>query len=85
FTYQSMLFLGYTSAGTAPYPTGLSKITETPQTLSIDGVITYTVGRYRLALNGYNLADRLNYTQVFGSRAIPSPGRTLIASLGVRF
>lgn len=84
-TYQSMLFLGYTSAGTAPYPTGLSKITETPQTLSFDGVITYTVGRYRLALNGYNLADRLNYTQVFGSRAIPSPGRTLIASLGVRF
>ena len=43
------------------------------------------VGRYRFAINGYNLADRLNYTQVFGTRATPAPGRTLILSVGATF
>jgi catecholate siderophore receptor len=48
-------------------------------------VAAYKTGRYRVALNGYNLTDRLNYTQVFGTRATPAPGRTLILSLGVTF
>ena len=46
----------------------------------------YKVGPYRFAINGYNLADRLNYTQVFGNRARrPSPGRTIILSVGASF
>jgi catecholate siderophore receptor len=84
-TYQSLIYGGYTSAGAAPNPTGLSKIAEIPAGFSIDGYLAYSVGRYRIGLNGYNLGDRLNYSQVFSNRAVPAPGRTIIASLGVRF
>jgi catecholate siderophore receptor len=84
-TYQSKLYLTYGIAGTAPNPTGLAKIGQTPETVSFDGVVAYRFGPYRVAMNGYNLADRLNYTQVFGTRATPAPGRTLILSLGVTF
>jgi catecholate siderophore receptor len=41
--------------------------------------------RYRLGLNLYNIADRLNYSQVFGTRAVPSAGRTAIVSFGATF
>ena len=84
-TYQSLIYGGYTSAGTAPNPTGLSKIAEIPESFSVDGYLAYEVGHYRLALNAYNLGDRLNYNQVFANRAVPAPGRTLIASLSVSF
>ena len=84
-TYESLIYGGYTSAGTAPNPTGLSKIAEIPESLSVDGYVAYNIGRYRLGLNAYNLGDRLNYTQVFANRAVPAPGRTIIASIGVRF
>ncbi|MBS0294691.1 MAG: TonB-dependent receptor [Proteobacteria bacterium] len=84
-TYQSRLYLTYGIAGAAPNPTGLVKIGRTPESISLDGVLAYRTGRYRLAVNGYNLTDRLNYAQVFGTRATPAPGRTLILSLGVSF
>ncbi len=84
-TYQSLIYGAYTVAGTAPVATGLSKVSEIPESIAFDGYVAYEVGRYRLALNAYNLGDRLNYTQIFGNRAVPAPGRTLIASLGVRF
>jgi catecholate siderophore receptor len=84
-TYQSLIYGGYTSAGTAPNPTGLSKIAEIPETVNFDGYVAWQIGPYRLGLNGYNLGDRLNYSQIFGNRAVPAPGRTIIASIGVRF
>ncbi len=84
-TYQSLIYGGYTSAGTAPNPTGLSKISEIPETLNFDGYAAWQIGPYRLGLNGYNLGNRLNYSQIFGNRAVPAPGRTIIASIGVRF
>jgi catecholate siderophore receptor len=84
-TYQSLIYGGYTIAGTAPNPTGLARIAEIPESLNFDGYVAWQVGRYRLAVNGYNLGDRLNYSQVFGNRAVPAPGRTIIASIGVRF
>lgn len=84
-TYQSRMPLRYTYAGTAPNITGISKIGEAPESLSFDGVLAYTIGRYRVAVNGYNLADRLNYSQVFGSRGVVAAGRTIIASLSVSF
>ena len=47
--------------------------------------MAYKTGPYRFAVNLYNLADRLNYTQVFGNRAVPAAGRTVIFSVGATF
>jgi catecholate siderophore receptor len=87
-TYQSKLFLGY-AARSVSYTdrstlTAL-KIAEVPDNVTLDAFVSYRVGRYRFSVNGYNLADRLNYAQTFGTRATPSPGRTIIFSVGASF
>jgi catecholate siderophore receptor len=87
-TYQSRLYLSYTArsvsfadrAALTPL-----RIAEAPANLTFDAYVSYRAGPYRFAVNGYNLGDRLNYTQVFGTRATPSPGRTLIFSVGASF
>ncbi|MBS0359947.1 MAG: TonB-dependent receptor [Proteobacteria bacterium] len=87
-TYQSKLFLGYTarSVSFADRATlTAAKIAEQPENLTFDAFVAYRVGRYRFAVNGYNLADRLNYTQAFGTRATPAPGRTIVLSVGATF
>ena len=87
-TYQSRQFLGYTARSVSfADRTDLTalKIAEAPENLTFDAYVSYKTGPYRFAINGYNLADRLNYTQVFGTRATPSPGRTIIFSVGATF
>jgi catecholate siderophore receptor len=87
-TYQSKLFLGYTARSLSyatPSVLTASKIAEAPENLTVDAYVSYKVGPYRFAINGYNLADRLNYTQAFGTRATPSAGRTIILSVGATF
>ncbi len=87
-TYQSKLFLGYTARSVSFTDRGTltaSKIAEAPENVTLDAYVSYRVGRYRFAINGYNLADRLNYTQSFGTRATPAAGRTLIVSVGATF
>ena len=68
-------------------PTALTamKIAETPENLTFDAYASYRLGRYRFAVNAYNLANRLNYSQAFGTRATPAPGRTVILSVGATF
>ena len=87
-TYQSTQFLSY-SARSVSYanPSALTalKLAEVPYSLTFDAFVSYRVGRYRFAVNGYNLADRLNYSQTFGTRATPAPGRTVIFSVGATF
>ncbi|HEX7758307.1 MAG TPA: TonB-dependent receptor [Caulobacteraceae bacterium] len=87
-TWQSRLYVAYT-AMSASYANRsalvASKIAEVPQNLTLDAFAAYRFGPYRVALNVYNLADRLNYTQVFGNRAVPAGGRTFIVSLGATF
>jgi catecholate siderophore receptor len=86
--YQSMLFLGYTARSvsfTDRSTLTASKIAEQPENLTFDAYVSYRVGRYRFAVNGYNLGDRLNYTQSFGTRATPAAGRTIIFSVGATF
>ena len=75
----------YTNLGTAPVITGLSRIAAMPKTVAVDTTVGYQTGPYRFALNIYNLFDRLNYSQSFGNRGVPSPGRTFIVSAGVEF
>ena len=40
---------------------------------------------YKLAMNLYNLTDRLNYAQSFGNRAAPAQGRTVLFSAALKF
>ncbi len=61
------------------------RISQTPQNVTLDAFVAYKAGRYRVSINGYNLADRLNYTQVFSNRAVPAAGRTIILSIGATF
>ena len=56
-----------------------------PDNVTIDAYASYKTGPYRFAVNLYNLANRLNYTQVFGNRAVPAAGRTVIFSVGATF
>ncbi len=34
-----------------------------------------------MAVNGYNLTNRLNYSSLFRNRAVPAAGRTVLFSL----
>ncbi len=79
-TYQDGFPSGYTVG-----PGGLTKIAFVPHTFAIDAFVAYEFGRYRVALNGSNLTDRLNYAQVFSNRAVPAAGRTLILTAGACF
>ncbi len=80
--YQSKLFNAITTTGTAPNPTGISRIATIPETIELDAVASYDFGgAYRVQFNVNNITDRLNYSQSFGNRGTPSPGRTFIVSL----
>jgi catecholate siderophore receptor len=81
--YQSKLYARNTIAGTAPSPTGLSRIAVIPRTLEFDAVATYDIEKYHFQFNVNNISDELNYSQSFGNRGTPSAGRTFIASVGL--
>lgn len=87
-TYQSRLNLAYTARSLSFADRGTlvaAKLAEAPANLTLDVFAAYRMGRYRLAVNAYNLTDRLNYAQVFGNRATPAPGRTVVVSLSASF
>tara|TARA_R110000782_G_scaffold78293_3_gene156011 strand:+ start:217054 stop:219330 length:2277 start_codon:yes stop_codon:yes gene_type:complete len=56
-----------------------------PSYTSFDALVAYNIGKFRLAVNGYNLTDKLYYAQVNGSRVVPAGGRAFVATLGVAF
>jgi len=59
---------------------------EAPANLTFDAVISHRINdNLRLQVNGYNLGDALNYDAFFSSRALPSPGRTVLVSLAAEF
>ncbi|NNM74364.1 TonB-dependent receptor [Enterovirga aerilata] len=60
-------------------------VTRVPASLSVDSLISYEVNNIRIALNGYNLTDELNYGAAFNGRVTPASGRTFVGSFGVRF
>jgi catecholate siderophore receptor len=86
--YQSKLFLGYTARSVSFSDRATltaARLAEAPESLTFDAYVSYRRGPYRFAINGYNLADRLNYAQTFGTRATPAAGRTIIFSVGASF
>lgn len=60
-------------------------VTRIPGTFSIDALVSYETDAYRVAVNVYNLTDELNYAGAFSTRAIPTSGRTVLVSAGLRF
>jgi catecholate siderophore receptor len=56
-----------------------------PDLFSLDAMVSYELDGWRLAVNGYNLTDELNYDQSFNNRATPSAGRSGIFSVGKKF
>ena len=58
---------------------------EIPNSTTFDGLASYEIGRYRVALNVTNLTNRLTYASAFYYRAEVAPGRTAMLSTSVRF
>jgi catecholate siderophore receptor len=57
-----------------------------PENVSLDAMISYRQGKYRISLNGYNLTDHRNYQSSFGAvRAVPASGRTFLVNVGMTF
>ncbi|CAG9167022.1 TonB-dependent siderophore receptor [Cupriavidus respiraculi] len=57
-----------------------------PENFSVDAMIAYRQGKYRISLNGYNLTDHLNYQSSFNaSRAVPGSRRTFMLNVGMTF
>ncbi len=81
--YQSHLYNGYTAPNPATYPLG--RIVQIPETVELDAVVAYDIDKLHFQLNINNIADRLYYSQSFGNRGTPAPGRTFIFSVGTSF
>lgn len=57
-----------------------------PATMEWDAVISHNFGKHwRIAMNGYNLDNRLNYGNLFSDRATPSVGRSFLASISATY
>lgn len=56
-----------------------------PATFTFDGMISYERDGWRLAANGYNLSNELNYDGSFGNRAVVAAGRTFLFTVGKKF
>jgi len=57
-----------------------------PENFSLDAMIAYKQGKYRISLNGYNLTNRLNYQSSFNAvRVVPTSGRTFLLNAGMTF
>lgn len=56
-----------------------------PHTFSLDALVSYELDGWRVAVNGYNLTNELNYDAGFGNRALPASGTTVLATVGKTF
>lgn len=56
-----------------------------PENFTFDAMASYELDGWRFALNGYNLSDELNYDAAIGNRAVVSPGRSAVFTVGKKF
>ncbi|MFC0284609.1 TonB-dependent receptor [Camelimonas abortus] len=57
-----------------------------PQTFSLDAMVAWKYENLRVAVNAYNLTDRVNYASAFNAaRAVPASGRTVLLSVSATF
>ncbi|WP_137923474.1 TonB-dependent siderophore receptor [Cupriavidus sp. 2SB] len=79
-----------TIGGGLQYATGYwadsANTAKMPDNFSLDAMIAYRQGKYRISLNGYNLTNHLNYQSSFGAvRAVPTSRRTVLLNVGMTF
>ena len=58
------------------YYTNSANTAVIPDTFSLDALLSYKQGNYRVALNAYNLTDELNYSTGLGNRLAPASAAT---------
>ncbi|MBC9208804.1 TonB-dependent siderophore receptor [Roseomonas aerophila] len=74
FTWRDKVYLN--AANTA----------QAPQNFSIDLMASHRINdSLRVQVNGYNMTDERNYNALFGTRVLPSPGRTVLVSVNAEF
>jgi catecholate siderophore receptor len=56
-----------------------------PSNISWDAMASYELDGWRFAVNGYNLTDEVNYDAAIGNRAVVSPGRSAVFTVGKKF
>jgi catecholate siderophore receptor len=65
-----------------------SNTAEVPSNFTLDAVVSHSFGerkQWRVGINGYNLTDELNYDSLFGNRATPAAGRTVLFTLAATY
>lgn len=67
------------------YYTSSANTALVPNSFSLDALVSYEIDDWRLALNGYNLTDELNYSASQSSRAVLGPGRSFVMTVGKQF
>ncbi|MDX6806992.1 TonB-dependent receptor [Terrihabitans rhizophilus] len=72
-TWRDEVFLNNTNTNIAP------------SNFTLDALASYENDNWRVALNGYNLTDELNYDGLWANRAIPSAGRAVTMTVGAKF
>jgi len=57
-----------------------------PANVDFDAVVSHTIGKHwRIAMNGYNLANRLNYSNLFSDRVTPAIGRSFLFNISATY
>jgi len=57
-----------------------------PANVDFDVMVAHTIGKHwRVAMNGYNLANRLNYSNLFADRVTPSIGRSFLFNISATY
>jgi catecholate siderophore receptor len=57
-----------------------------PANVEFDAVISHRFDRHwKVSMNGYNLANRLNYGNLFSNRVTPSIGRAFLFNLSADY
>jgi catecholate siderophore receptor len=79
-TYQDRVYTNYVYV--APH-TG--NVFSAPVTIDYSSLIQYRWSHYTVALNGYNLTNRLNYSQVYTNRVLPEQGRSFVLTLATKY
>ncbi len=61
-------------------------LAKVPANVEFDTVLSHRINKHWvMALNGYNLANRLNYSTLFRGFASPAPGRTFLGRLSMDY
>lgn len=64
----------------------LANTARVPANVEFDAMIKHRISRHwSVSLNGYNLANRLNYGSLFVNRATPAPGRAFLGRLSMNY